>query len=78
MQSPQLSAALQDRLAAGSVTLQSHLWHLLFIQVCNDPTPVLCNTVQGNMQCPQLSAALQDRLAAGSVTLQFAVHTGVQ
>ena len=26
MQSPQLSAVLQDRLAAGSVTLQSHLW----------------------------------------------------
>ena len=26
MQSPQLSAALQDRLAAGSVTLQLHLW----------------------------------------------------
>ena len=28
MQSPQLSAALQDRLAAGSVTLQLHLWTL--------------------------------------------------
>ena len=26
MQSPPLSAAMQDRLAAGSVTLQLHLW----------------------------------------------------
>ena len=83
MQSPQLSAALQDRLAAGSVTLQYTYGYLLFIQVCSIPTPVHCNTVEGKMQSPQLSAALQDRLAAGSVTLQLhlwtlAVHTGVQ
>ena len=82
MHSPQLSAALQDRLAAGSVTLHTY-GYLLFIQVCSIPTPVHCNTVEGKMQSPQLSAALQDRLAAGSVTLQLhlwtlAVHTCVQ
>ena len=38
---------------------------LLFIQVCSDPTPGHCSTVQGKMQLPQLSDALQDRFAAG-------------
>jgi len=38
---------------------------LLFIQVCSDPTPVHCNTVQGNMQSPLTSAAVQDWLASG-------------
>ena len=65
MQSPLLSAAVQDRLAAGLYHSNYTYEDLLFIQVCSDPTPVHCNTVQGKMQSPLLSAALQDRLAAG-------------
>jgi len=38
---------------------------LLFIQVCTDPTPVHCNTIEGKLQCPLISAAVQDWLAAG-------------
>ena len=41
MQSPQLSAALQDRLAAGSVTLQLHLWRF---------------AVHTGVQCPNINA----------------------
>ena len=83
MQSPPLSAAMQDRLAAGSVTLQLHLWIFAVHTGVQYPNTSALNTVEGKMQSPQLSAALQDRLAAGSVTLQshlwtFAVHTGVQ
>ena len=65
MQSPLLSAAVQGRLAAGLYHSNYTYEDLLFIQVCSDPTPVHCNTVQGKMQSPLLSAALQDRLAAG-------------
>ena len=83
MQSPLLTAALQDRLAAGLHHCDYTYEDLLFIQVCSDSTPEHCNTVQGKMHSPVLTAALQDRLAAGSVTLQlhlwtFAVQTGVQ
>ena len=83
MQSPQLSAALQDRLAGGLYHCNYTYEDLLFIEMCSEATPVHCNTVEGKMQSLQLNAALQDRLAAGSVTLQlhlwtFAVHTGVQ
>ena len=38
---------------------------LLFIQLCNDPTPVHCNTVLGTQQSPLSSAAVQNRLTAG-------------
>ena len=65
MQCPQLSFALQDRLVAGLYHCDYTYEDLLLMQVCSEPTPVHCNTVQGKMQCPQLSAALQDRLAAG-------------
>ncbi len=132
MQSPLFSAALQNRVTAGIVSLQyspmeicssyrcavtqhqctaalfrakcnphcslplcktgSHqaVCHckytygdLLFIQVCSDPAPMHCSSVQGKMQSPLFSAALQNRLTAGSVSLQlhlrrFAPHTSVQ
>ena len=65
MQCPLLSAALQDMLAAGLYHCNYAYEDLLFIQVCSDPTPGNCNTVQGKMQCPQLIAALQERLVAG-------------
>ena len=65
MQCPLLSAALQDMLAAGLYHCNYAYEDLLFIQVCSDPTPVHCNTVQGRMLSPLLCAALQDRLAAG-------------
>ena len=65
MQCTQVSAALQDRLAAGLYHCNYTYEALLVIQVCSDPTPVHCITVQGKMQSPLLSATLQDRLAAG-------------
>ena len=52
-------------LAAGLYHCNYTCEDLLFVEVCSDPTPVHCNTVQGNMLSPLLSAALQDRLAAG-------------
>jgi len=56
---------------------------LLLIQVCSDPTPMLCSTAQGKMQPPLSCDALQNRLTACPVSLQlhlcrFAAHTGVQ
>ena len=60
MQSPLITAALQDRLAAGLYHCKYTYEDLLFIQVCSDPTPEHSNTVQGKMQSPLLTAALQD------------------
>ncbi len=56
---------------------------LAFIQMCSDPAPTHCSSLQGKMQSPLFSAALQNRLTAGSVSLQlhlwrFALHTNVQ
>ena len=65
MQSPLISAAQQDWLASGLHHCKYTYQDLLFIQVCSDPAPVLCNTVQGKMQFPLLSAAQQDWLASG-------------
>ena len=56
MQCPQLSAALQDRLAAGSVTLQLHLWSSCSY---SDPTPVHCNTGQMAVPTAQCCSARQ-------------------
>ncbi len=83
MQSPLLTAALQDRLAAGLYHCNYTYGDLLCIQVCSDPTPVHCNTVQSKMHSPLLSAALQDRLAAGLYHCNYTyedllLHTGVQ
>ena len=69
--SPLFSAAVQNRVTAGSVSLQIHYGDLVFIQVCSDPAPMLCSSVQGKMQSPLFSAALQNRLTAGSVSLQL-------
>ncbi|DBB02780.1 TPA: hypothetical protein ACH3X1_013612 [Trebouxia sp. C0004] len=44
---------------------------LLFRQVCSDPTPMHCSSLQGNMQSPLFSAALQTRFTAGSLSLQL-------
>jgi len=83
IQSPLLSAALQDTLTAGFDHCNDTYEDLLFIQVCSDPTPVQCNTVVGKMLHPVLTAAQQHRLTAGTVSMhlhlwRFAVHTGVQ
>ena len=56
---------------------------LPFIQVCSDPAPMHCSSVQDKVQSPLFSAALQNRLTQGSLSLQiqlwrFAVHIGVQ
>ena len=56
---------------------------MLLLQVCSDPTPMLCSTGFGKVCSPMYSAALQNRLTAGSVSLQLhlwriAVHTAVQ
>jgi len=55
---------------------------LLFMQVCCDPAPMHCSSVQGKMQSPLFSAALQNKPTAGSVALHLhlgrsALHTGV-
>ena len=65
MQSPLISAAQYDWLASGLYHRKHTYEDLLFTQVCSDPTPVHCITVQGKMQCPLITAAQQDRLAAG-------------
>ena len=57
MQSPLLSAALQDRLAAGMYHCNYTYEALLVIQVCSDPTPVHCITVLCKMQCTQCCSA---------------------
>ncbi len=65
VQRPLLTAALQDRLAAGLYHCNHSCEDLLLTQVCSDSTAVHFDTVQGKMQCPLLGAALQDKLAAG-------------
>ncbi len=37
---------------------------ILFTNVCSDPAPMHCSSVQGNMQSPLFSVALQNRLTA--------------
>jgi len=44
------SVALQGRLAAGLYHCNYPYEDLLFMQVCSDPTPVHCKTVQGKKQ----------------------------
>ena len=83
MQSPLFSAALQSRLTAGSVSLQSHLWRFALhtgVQGASKNALHLCSRQNA---IPLFSVALQNRLKAGSVSLQsllwsFALHTGVQ
>ena len=65
MQSPLISAAQQDWLASGLYHCNDTYEDLLFTQVCTDPTPLHCNTVQGKMQSPLINAALHDWLASG-------------
>ena len=71
MQSPLFSAALQNRLLAGSVHCKYTHGDLLFTHVCSDPAPLHCIKVQGKMQSPLFSAALQNRLTAGSVHCKY-------
>ena len=47
MQSPLLTAALQDRLAAGLHHCNYTYEDLLVIQLCSDPSPMHCNTGSG-------------------------------
>ena len=80
---PLFSAALQNRLKAGTVSLQIHLRILLFIQFCSDATAKHCSTGQGRIASPLFSAALQNRLTAGTGSMQihlctFALHTVLQ
>ena len=57
------SAALQNRLTAGTVSLQLHLWRFaLHTGVCSDATPMLCST--GQIASLLFSAAVQIRLTA--------------
>jgi len=83
MHSPQLWAALQNRLTAGLCHCDCAYQDLLFIQVCSDHSPRHCSTVQSKMHPPLLSAALQTRLTAGLCHCKlhlgsFGLHTGVQ
>ncbi len=58
--SPQCSVLLCNE---GSLQAVFHCSHthgdLLFIQLCSDPAPMQCSSVQGKMQSPLFSAALQ-------------------
>ena len=71
MHSPLFSAALQNRLAAGTVTMQLHLWRFALdtgVQCCNT------NALQhwsGQNAFPLFNAALQKRHTACSVSLQL-------
>ena len=65
LQSPLLGIALQNRLFAGLCHCNDTHGHLLFIQVCSDPTPMHCNTGQGKLYSPVLSVVLQNRHKAG-------------
>ncbi|DBA88306.1 TPA: hypothetical protein ACH3X1_016527, partial [Trebouxia sp. C0004] len=47
---------------------------LLLIQVCSDPTPVHCSTVQGKMQSPLISAAQEDWLASGLCLCKYTIE----
>ena len=84
MHVPLLSAALQNRLTAGSVSLQIHLWRKGSSYRCSVLTHQCTAALgQGKIHVPLLSAALQNRLTAGTVSLQlhlwrFALHAGVQ
>ena len=49
MHSPLLNAAVQSRFTAGLCQCNHTCGNLLFIQLCNDPTPLHRNTVQGKM-----------------------------
>ena len=56
---------------------------LLFIPLCKDLAPMLCNTDQGKIRFPLISSTLQNSLTAGVVSLQLqpwrvAFHTPVQ
>jgi len=64
-------AAVQNRLPAGLCQCQYTYEDLLFIQLCNDPTPVHCNTVLGKKRSPLASAAVQNRLPAGLCQCQY-------
>ncbi len=56
------SVALQNRLTAGSMSLQLHLWRFEFIQVLSDARPMHCSTGQGKKAPLLFSAALQTSL----------------
>ena len=83
MQSPLFSAALQNRLTAGTVSRSYTCGVLLFIQVYSELAQMQCSSAQGKMQSPLFSDFLQNRLTAGSVSMQshlrnFALDRGVQ
>ena len=74
---------MQNRLPAGLYQCKYTCGDLLFIQLCNDPAPVHCNTVLGKSShhCPVLLYAKQvaSRLVSVQIHLwRFAVHTAVQ
>ena len=69
--SPLLTAALQDRLAAGWYQCNYTYEEFPFIQGAQGPTLEHCNTLSLQMQFPLLRAAVQIRLDSKLVPLQI-------
>ncbi len=70
--SPHCSVLLCKTGSQQAVRLYSYTYgDLLITQVCSDPAPMHCRSVQGTLQSPLFSAALQNRLTPGSVSLQI-------
>ena len=83
MHSPLFSAAVQNRLRVGSLSLQLFLWRFALHTGVQWSTAMDCSTGQGKMPSPLFSAALPNKLTVGTLSLQLplwrlALHTGVQ
>ena len=72
--SPQCSVLLCKTGSQQAVCRCSHIYgEVLFIQVCSDPAPMHCSSVQGKMQSPLFSAALQNRLKSRECVTAYAL-----
>jgi len=67
-----VNAALQNRLTAGTVTMQSHLLRRLFIQVCCAATPMHCSTDQGQNSFPTVQGC--SAIQAHSMLVPLQLH----
>ena len=71
--SPHCSVLLCKTGSQQAVCHCSHIYgEVLFIQVCSDPAPMHCSSVQGKMQSPLFSAALQNRLRSRECVSAYA------
>ncbi len=69
--SPLFRGALQNRLTVGWSHCSHTYGHLLFIQMCSEPTEPHWTTGLGKLHSPLFSAALQNRLTGRLVSLHY-------